>query len=139
MFGLQIMNEMRSLEREMNQALRHMNFVEPAAGKVTFKVRDKGDSFAVEAALPGLDVEKLEIDVIGRKLGISGAFKESEVDAGARWHRRERLSGRFEQSLLLAAELDTEKVAAKYEYGILTIDLPKAAQAVPKKISVKVG
>lgn len=143
MFALQFVNEMDSMQREMNRLFRHAgmkgsNRPSPAAGLL--RAEDKGAAFVVEAALPGLDPEQLSIDVLGRKLTISGRFQDNpSAGDDVRWYRKERRSGAFEQSLVLAAELDTEKVEAEYKHGILRIDLPKAAAALPKKIAVNVG
>jgi len=143
MFALQFVNEMDSMQREMNRLFRHTglkgsNHTSPAVGLL--RAEDKGAAFVVEAALPGLDPEQLSIDVLGRKLTISGRFHDNQpAGEDVRWYRKERRSGAFEQSLTLATELDTEKVEAEYKHGILRIDLPKAAAAVPKKIAVNVA
>jgi HSP20 family protein len=142
MFGLQILNEMENLHREMDQIFRglgaHSGY-EVARQNVSFRVHDSDDHYAVVAVLPGLDAEKLNINVLGRQLTISGIFAKSEVPEGARWHRQERRSGKFEQKIELPTNLDTEKVEAEYVNGVLKIKLPKAASVLPKKIAVKVG
>ena len=142
MFGLQILNEMESLQREMDQIFRgfgaHSGY-EVARQNVGFRVHDNGDSYGVVAVLPGLDPEKLDINVIGRQLTVSGAFAKPDVPEGARWHRRERRSGEFEQKIELPTSLDTEKIEAEYVNGVLKIVLPKAASVLPKKIAVKVA
>lgn len=140
MFGLQMMHEMENLQREMEQVLCGLGF-NSAVGELSqtkrFKVSDKGEAFEVEAILPGLDIEKLDISVLGRQLNLIGEFATVEQPEGATWHRRERQTGRFEKSLQLPANIEAEKVLAKYEQGILGITLPKAASALPKKICVK--
>jgi len=142
MFGLQILNEMESLQREMDQIFRGVG-VRSAAdvvrANIGFRVHDNDDHYSVVAALPGLDAEKLDINVLGRQLTISGAFAKSDVPEGARWYRQERRSGEFEQRIELPTNLDTEKIEAEYANGILKIKLPKAASVLPKKIEVKVS
>ena len=142
MFGLQFVNEMENMQREMDQLFRGFGY-SPAYGsqqeQIKFKVTDTGESIRVEAPLPGLDIEKLNISVLGRRLTVSGEFSRPEVPQEIRWHRQERSAGSFEKNLQLAVNLDTEKVEAEYKQGILKINMPKAASALPKKIEINVA
>ena len=140
MFGLQMVHEMDNLQREMEQVLCGLGFGSPVAQRPQadhFKLSDKGAAFEVAATLPGLDIDKLDISILGRRLTLTGEFAATGAPEGANWHRRERPSGRFEKSLLLSADVETEQVEAQYQQGILRISLPKAASALPKKISIK--
>ena len=140
MFGLQMIHEIDNMQREMEQLFRGLGFQHTAGDwrhSGIFSAKDLGESFQVEAALPGLDAEKIDIKVLGRRLTVAGEFAQPEIPEGATWHRRERAGGRFEKSLQLAANIDAEQVEAEYQHGILRIKLPKAASALPKKIEVK--
>jgi HSP20 family protein len=142
MFGLQMIHEMDNLQREMDQIFRGLGF-EPAftaqrTGSL-LKLHDAGDAYQVKATLPGIDIDKLDISVLGRQLKLSGDFISTAGSDEVRWHRRERGSGHFEHAMQLPASVDTDKVEAEYRQGILSIMLPKAASALPKKISVKAG
>ena len=140
MLGLQMFNEMEMLNREMDQLLSGLGFSVVSDKRFNdsgFKVRDKGEAYQVDAALPGLDIEKLEIDVLGRQLSLTAERAGADVADEAVWHRRERRSGTFQRSLTLPEEIDQEKVEAEYKNGNLTIILPKAASVLPRKISVK--
>ena len=140
MLGLQMFNEMEMLNREMDQLLSGLGFSvvpDKRFNDSVFKVRDKGEAYQVDAALPGLDIEKLDIDVLGRQLSLSAERAASDVADEAVWHRRERRSGVFQRSLTLPEEINAEKVEAEYKNGNLTITLPKAASVLPRKISVK--
>ena len=142
MFGLQFVNEIENVQREMDQLLRGLGMSPMIGGQVRrvgFKVIDSGEAFVVEAPLPGIDVEKLAINVLGRKLTLTGEFAKPDLPEQAHWYLRERRVGGFEQSLQLPADLDTEKVEAEYKNGILTINLPKSAAALPKKIAINVA
>jgi HSP20 family protein len=94
-------------------------------------------SFFVEAEVPGLKREEIEISVLGNELRISGGTEKEEEEKSAKFHRRERFVGKFSRVLRFPCEIDNGKVEAKYEAGILTIALPKAAAALPRKIEVK--
>ena len=142
MFGLQFVNEIETMQREMDQLFRGVGFNSAdgsEAKTINFKVIDKGEGFRVEAALPGLDIEKLNINVLGRQLTVSGEFSHSELPQEARQHRQERPGGAFEKNLQLPVNLDTENIEAEYKQGILKISLPKAVSALPKKIAVNVA
>ena len=142
MFGLQFVNEIENMQREMDQLFRGFGF-NPAYGSqvkpIDFKAVDQGECFSIEAALPGLDIEKLNISVLGRYLTVSGEFSHPELSQKARLQHQERSSGTFEKNIQLSANLDTEKVEAEYKQGVLKINLPKAASALPKKIAINVG
>lgn len=140
MFGLHMMNEMEKLHREMDQILFGLGMGTPqhrTAGHSELRVEPEGDGYRVQVALPGIDVESLQIDLLGRRLTLSAGAAEPDRDENVIWHRRERVGTSLKQALTLPDEIDSEKVEAEYRDGILTISLPKAASALPKKINVK--
>ncbi|MFP4379769.1 MAG: Hsp20/alpha crystallin family protein [Candidatus Sumerlaeia bacterium] len=93
--------------------------------------------YYVEGLAPGVDPEKLKVSVVRNQLQISGEKKhvDEELKSDA-WHRSERSAGNFTRTLTLPDEIDSDKVEANYENGILTIKLPKSETAKPKQISV---
>jgi len=100
-------------------------------------VWEDADAFHVEAELPGLTQEQLNVAVTHRnQLTIQGERFVQDADKG-RWHRRERGFGRFQRVLKLPAPVDSDKVEAKLENGLLRLTLPKAEEAKPRRISVK--
>jgi HSP20 family protein len=91
----------------------------------------------VEAELPGMKLEDLEIYVTGGdQLTISGERKEPAGN-GAAWHRRERGYGKFTRMIELPGPVDEEKVEAQLKLGVLTVTLPKREEAKPRRITVK--
>ena len=95
------------------------------------------DHYYVRAELPGVKGEELDIQVTANNLAISGERKIAAEDEGARYHRREREAGTFSRMIALPDEVDTDKVEAKLENGILTVVISKAEIAKPKQITVK--
>lgn len=89
-----------------------------------------------EAEVPGLKMEDLEILVTGNELTIKGE-RADEMQEGVTYHRRERGTGSFSGVVRLPVDVDANKVEARLENGVLTIMLPKAASAKPRKIEVK--
>lgn len=138
MFGFQLINEIEAFQRQMDQLFGGMGQVE-RSGDVALKVMEEDSGYSVRAVLPGLDVEKLDISILGRELKISGDFIQDKSEDDARWYRHERNHGAFEKVLQLASNLDADKVEAEYRSGILEIRLPKAESALPKKITVNAG
>lgn len=101
---------------------------------------EDGDAVHVEALAPGIDPEKLQINVLRNQLTISGekVANDESVDRES-YHRSERSSGRFTRSFTLPAQVDPDRVTAEYQAGILRLTLPKAEEAKPRQIAVKVA
>lgn len=95
------------------------------------------DNYYVNAELPGLDAEDLDITVTGNNLSISGERKIPSAGNDVKYHRREREAGKFSRMIGLPGEIDADKVDASLADGILTVRVAKAEIAKPKKISVK--
>lgn len=91
----------------------------------------------VTAELPGVAPEDIEITVVNDVLTVSGERRPSIPEDQLRYHRRERVCGKFSRSIQLAFVVDPGQVAAEYEHGILTVKLPRAEADKPRKISVK--
>jgi HSP20 family protein len=100
-------------------------------------VWEDADSFHLEAELPGLTRDKLQVSVTNRnQLTLQGERLAEETDKG-RWHRRERGFGRFQRILELPAPVDADKIEATFDNGVLHVVLPKAEEAKPRRIAVK--
>lgn len=95
----------------------------------------EGDEFVVELDLPGIDPEKLDIDVERNVLTIK-AERLSHIPDAANAVAAERAWGVFSRQLVLGDALDTENVDADYTAGVLRLRIPIAEQAKPRKITV---
>ena len=98
-------------------------------------VWEQNDALKVEMELPGVKSEQVDISVAGGELSI----KINAADAaheGVTYHRRERPVGSFSRIVRLPVEVDADRVEADLRDGVLTITLPKAASAKPRKINV---
>ena len=95
------------------------------------------DNLYVEAELPGLQLDKLEIYVTeGNQLTIQGVREPHAAPQGV-WHRQERGFGKFSRVVTLPVAVDADKVQARFEQGVLQLTLPRAESAKPKRIPVK--
>jgi HSP20 family protein len=108
---------------------------EPGAGP-TLNVEDRGDAILLRAELPGMSEKELELTVTGSTVTLKGERKV-EAPAGYTTHRNERSTFRFARTFELGTKIDPDKVQASLTNGILTVTLPKAADAQPKQIQVK--
>jgi HSP20 family protein len=98
---------------------------------------DDGENFHAEAELAGFKIEDIDLAVAGSELQIRG---KRETPAMKDWavHRQERPSGEFSRTIAFPAEIDADGVQASLKDGVLSITLPKAPTAKPRKIEVKV-
>jgi len=95
------------------------------------------DSLVVKMELPGMKKDEIEVCLHDGMLNISGERKSDDNFKGAQKHRAERFYGRFQRSMALPLPVNGEQVKANYTDGILTVTLPKAEEAKPKQIEVK--
>lgn len=97
-------------------------------------VREEEDAYILSALVPGLKAEDLNIQVLENVVSIEGEYKDEEPS----FLMSELPRGAFRRSLRMPSEIDSEKVEARIEDGVLTLRLPKAESARPKKIQVTV-
>jgi HSP20 family protein len=91
----------------------------------------------VESELPGFELDDLEIYVTGEnQLSLKGERKRPELEGGT-WHRQERGYGGFTRVMDLPSAVDSDKVSAEFNFGVLTIKLPKVEAAKPRRITVQ--
>ncbi|HWN97480.1 MAG TPA: Hsp20/alpha crystallin family protein [Methylomirabilota bacterium] len=104
----------------------------------TLDLHEDKDHLVLKAELPGMKKEDIDISLHGDVLTLSGERKEEENYEKAETYRAERFLGRFQRTLTLPFAVNASKVQASYKDGILTVTLPKAEEAKPKQIQVKV-
>jgi HSP20 family protein len=102
-------------------------------------VYETDNHLVVMADLPGIDPKKLEVRVENNVLTIRGERPFAEKPKNENFHRIERVYGSFARSFTLSTAVDSDKVLATYNSGVLTISLPKAEQAKPKRIEITSG
>jgi HSP20 family protein len=96
---------------------------------------DAGDHLEMKFEVPCITKDDLSIKVQGNYLEISGS-RRSDAPKGYAAHRVERGTTSFSRSFTLPSEVDTNKVHAKLEDGLLTLKLPKSEAARPKQIQI---
>lgn len=141
-----LFKEMDLLRREVDEAFRSFGMGQllgpafiPGIGTGDYpriNLSEDDNGFYVEALVPGLEPQDIELSVMQGTLTLSGERKEPATNQRT-WHRRERGMGKFLRTIELPAAVDSEKVSAEYRHGMLAITLPKAEAVKPRKISVR--
>jgi HSP20 family protein len=134
--------ELDDLRREMNRMFEGRN--EPAEFGPSgvfpaINVSETADEIVVRAEVPGIKPGEIDVRVENQTLTISGERRPPTEMENASLHRREREWGRFRRSLSLPTRVEASQVRARSANGVLTIELPKAAEARPKQITVQAG
>jgi HSP20 family protein len=111
------------------QQTRQTDYVAPEVN-----IFETKDGYVVEAEMPGVNKEGLEITVEDNELTIVGHRNSEQLNAQPLF--RERRLADYRRSFELDPAIDTSKVAAKIEQGILTVSLPKSEKVKPRKIAV---
>ncbi len=114
---------------------RHLNSFNPDV-----EVSENDKEIKVSAELPGMDEKDIDVSLTDNELTISGEKKEEKERNGKDYFMKERSYGSFKRSIPLYSEIETEKVNAHFNKGVLTITMPKSAKAIEelKKIKIKV-
>ena len=94
-----------------------------------------GDHFVLHCDLAGVDPESVDINVDGRVLTIR-AERTARTDTDVHWLRRERATGTFERRLSMGDGLDLENITATWDQGVLTLTIPVAEKAKPRRIQI---
>jgi HSP20 family protein len=111
----------------------------PVAGQwgPPLDVEETDQEIHVRAEIPGVKAEDLELSINGDTLTISGEKKEGQERREGGYVYQERHFGSFRRDVILPAAVDANDVKAQYKDGVLTVELKKSQEALPKKIQVK--
>jgi len=101
------------------------------------KVTESEEGFQLAFDLPGIKKEDVNIEIHEQELTISGERKESSSENKLTYHLTETSYGNFSRAFTLPKNVDTDKVKAKVEDGVLLLNIPKIAAEKPKQIQVK--
>ena len=96
----------------------------------------EGDQYVLSADLPGVDPGSVDVDVDGQLLTIR-AQRTAAAHDGVKWLTRERPNGDYLRQFSLGDGVDSEKISASYDNGVLSVIIPVSERAKPRKIEVK--
>lgn len=140
--AMMLANPLSELRREMDRLFDNLGMGvtrSPFMARAAYpamNVLDAGDAIRVEAELPGVSKDDLEVFAVGNELTVKGRRKPLEGD-NLTYHRQERDAGEFTRVMTLPFEVDADNVEAVLKDGVLMVRLPKAETAKPRRIAVK--
>jgi HSP20 family protein len=102
-------------------------------------IHEEKDRIVITAELPGFRENEISITTENGMLSVSGERKFEKEENGKNYHRVERSYGRFARSFSLPNNVDREKIQAKFENGLLQVELPKREDAKPRTIKITEG
>lgn len=102
-------------------------------------IRQTDEAFVLEASVPGFSPEDVEVTVDQNVLTIKGTRQQESEDRKNGWIRRERRTGSVYRQVMLPAEVRADEISASFDKGVLTVTVPRAQKAQPRRISVSTG
>jgi len=103
-------------------------------------IEEEEDKYVIKADLPGVDKKDIDVKLENGVLSIRGEKQtETETGKGTKRHRTERFHGTFARSFTLPDAVKADNVNASYKDGVLELSIPKAEEAKPKSIDIKVS
>ena len=130
--------------REAMDRLFEDSFIRPntwtglPAGQIAVPVDlwETADAYHLRADLPGLAAEDIDINVTADTVSISGELKGQTDVSGEGYLRQERRYGKFQRAFTLPTQLESNKIEATFDNGVLTLVMPKAEAVRPKQIKI---
>lgn len=101
-------------------------------------IQEDKDNYYISLDLPGVAKNDVKISYTDGQLNISGERKQEKEKKDSRYHRMERSYGRYYRSFTLPQKIQENKIDAEFKDGQLNITIPKAEEAKPKEIEIKV-
>ena len=126
----------RVLDSFFNQDLLPSEEVSNRTWMPPVDIQETDDSYRLTAELPGLTKDDINITLENNVLRLSGERKFEKDVKKESYHRIERSYGNFTRSFALPQQVSSDKVEAAFKDGVLTITVPKAEQAKPRKIAI---
>jgi len=135
--------EVASLQNRVNALFRDFSEGESATTTASFipavDVYEDEKKVVLKLEVPGIAEKDLDVSVENNVLTVKGERKFSTEEKEENFHRIERRYGSFYRAFTLPSTVDTESIDAKYEAGVLKLELKKKPEAQPKQIKVNVG
>jgi HSP20 family protein len=139
------MNDVNMLQNQLNRLFDYtlQGWPNDSNGTTSWvpsaDIYESENELVVNLELPGVDAKKVDVRVENNVLTIRGERQFDQKQNSENYHRVERSYGAFGRSFTLSTSVDPEKIRATYEQGVLTITMPKAETAKPRKIQITGG
>jgi HSP20 family protein len=129
----------RELQREVGRLIVSLDPFQSGRrlhGYPPLNVHDAGDRYFLSVQLPGMTPADIELTITGETITIRGERKRAEGVKDDSYRRQERPIGRWTRSITLPDRVESAQVGASFSDGILTVTIPKAEDARPRRITV---
>lgn len=140
--GSRAREPLRELQREVKRVLESFEPLQGLVGGRSFlalDLQDAGDRFIVSLEVPGMQPADIDLTLVGEELRIRGERKPPAGVAPENYRLQERRLGAWERSVVIPQPIETSGVIADYANGVLSVVLPKAEAAKPRRIDVAVS
>lgn len=134
-------DELHDLRSRMNRMFDEQGRSGESGGRLwtpAVDVYENEHEIVLQAELPGMKKEDIDIQLTGDTLTLRGERKLETAQRGEHYHRIERQYGQWQRSFQIETPLDASRVAASYEDGVLTVRLPKQESVKPRQIAIDV-
>jgi len=135
--------EVAALQNRVNSLFRDFNDGESSLTTTNFipavDIYEDEKKIVLKVEVPGIPEKDLDVSVENNTLTVKGERKFEKEEKEENFHRIERRYGSFFRAFTLPATVETENIDAKYEDGLLKLELKKKPEAQPKQIKVKVN
>jgi HSP20 family protein len=108
-----------------------------SAANLQVDIYEKGNSIVIEAEMPGVNKNEINLDVKGKLVTLGYERKSSEEVKEDQHYRRERRYGKFERTFSMPFEIDADSVQARYEDGVLKLEMEKPQQQQKQQIEIQ--
>jgi len=135
-----LQNQLFDLQKEFGPGRLPISAFNPGFSQKMFplmNISTDENSVFIEAVVPGADPSSLKVSVARNNLTISGEKCKLKIP-DENFHRSERGCGKFVRTIELPVDIDQERISAEYKNGILYLSLPKAEEAKPRQIQIKI-
>ncbi|HEX2409813.1 MAG TPA: Hsp20/alpha crystallin family protein [Solirubrobacteraceae bacterium] len=128
--------ELEGLQEQLAQLMQRSSDGDGGAPFIPLvDIEETEDAWIVEADLPGVKPEDVEVEVRGSEIAIAGEIKEREREGILR--RRTRKTGEFDYHITMPGDADAENIEAELRDGVLAVRIPKPEQERPRRIDVR--
>ena len=128
---------------DMFRTVFHSDWKYPLKTKPNWKpeidIKESDNLFQIKADIPGLTKKDIKISLKGDRLTISGERKKISDKENDHYHYRERSIGKFKRSFNLPESINKDKIKASFKNGILSIELEKHEEIVPKEMEISIS
>lgn len=102
-------------------------------------ISEDNDKYVLSMDIPGVDKKDVKISYKNGSIVVSGERKQESEEKSSKYHRIERAYGRYYREFMLPEKIVEDKIEAKFKDGTLTVTIPKAEEAKPREIDIKVN